>query len=317
MTIKKNFYKQTKWWLPLFLLIFLAGTTITGKDSAFSNVAASSAENNHPIKIVKDLRYSEEENSFLDIYYPDTSAENLPVILWIHGGGYIGGSKESRQEYGMALAAKGYVVANMDYGLAPEHTYPTPIFQANAALAYLQLHAADYGGDMTRVFIGGDSAGAQIASQMAAVLSNEKLSRAMKLQPAIQTGQMRGAILFCGLYNMETVRATEFPNIELFLTAYTNVEPFESFAQIDELSTVNHVTTNYPPVFITVGDADPFSSQSTELVEVLKSHNVPVSSAFFEGTYKNLAHEYQYALDTVDAQQTFEKTLDFLSLNSN
>lgn len=216
----------------------------------------------------------------------------------------------------MALAAEGFVVANMDYGLAPEHRYPTPIFQANEALTYLQAHAASYGGDMARVFIGGDSAGAQISSQLAAVLSNKELARAMKLQPALQADQLRGAVLFCGLYNMETVRATNFPNIEFFLSTYTDTVPFESFAGIDEMSTVNHITADYPPVFITVGDADPFSSQSTELVQVLESENIPVISVFFEGTHKNLKHEYQYALHTPDAQQTFEKTLEFLSLNS-
>lgn len=265
---------------------------------------------------VKNLSYNSSKSSLLDIYYPENATALMPVILWIHGGGYVGGSKDSRQDYAMALADAGYVVANIDYALAPESLYPGPVVQANQAIAYMQLHAAEYGGDMNRVFIGGDSAGAQIASQVAALISNTELAEKMTIQPAISNSQLQGALLLCGLYNLDTVRATAFPNIDKYLAAYTGVEPFESFSKIDELSTVQHVSSNFPPVFITVGDADPFVSQSTELVDVLQSHDVQVNSVFFEGTQKNLKHEYQYDLSMEDAQETLQKTIQFLAVHS-
>ncbi|MDN7246776.1 alpha/beta hydrolase [Planococcus shenhongbingii] len=269
------------------------------------------------VQVVKNLVYSNKKDSLLDIYYPKTGGQNLPVILWIHGGGYVGGSKDSRQEYGMALAHAGYVVANIDYALAPEQKYPGPIIQANEALNYLQLHAAKYGGDMDKVFIGGDSAGAQISSQVAAVISNNDLSEAMQIVPAVQAAQLQGALLFCGLFNMKTVRATEFPNIDGFLNTYTGVEPFETFEDIDQLSTVNQITSAYPPVFITAGDADPLVSQSVEFAETLETTGIAVTSVFFNGTDKELKHEFQYALDTLEAQETLAKALDFLFVNSN
>ncbi|TWT24934.1 alpha/beta hydrolase [Planomicrobium sp. CPCC 101110] len=269
------------------------------------------------VRVLKDLVYDGTKNSFLDIYYPAHVTEPLPVVLWIHGGGYVGGSKDSRQDYGMALANAGYVVANIDYALAPGQLYPGPVLQANAALQFMALHAGEFGGDMSRLFIGGDSAGAQIASQLAAVISNQKLAGAMGIRPAVQAEQLRGALLMCGLYNMETVRATGFPNIDLFLNTYTGSDQFESFSRIAELSTVDQITPDYPPVFIAVGDGDPFASQSAEMVQALESQNVAVDSVFFEDSGKKLKHEFQYALDTVDAQETLEKTLDFLSAKSN
>lgn len=290
----------------------LASIQITGS-AAFSS-PPTIHEITERVTRVKNLSYNSSKNSLLDIYYPENAPASMPVILWIHGGGYIGGSKDSRQDYAMALADAGYVVANIDYALAPESLYPGPVVQANQALAYMQLHAAEYGGDMNRVFIGGDSAGAQIASQVAALISNTELAEKMTIQPAISNSQLQGAVLLCGLYNLDTVRATAFPNIDKYLAAYTGVEPFESFSKIDELSTVQHVSSNFPPVFITVGDADPFVSQSTELVDVLQSHDIPVNSVFFEGTQKNLKHEYQYDLSMEDAQETLQKTIQFLSV---
>jgi acetyl esterase/lipase len=96
------------------------------------------------VAVVKDLPYS--GNGRLDLYYPRVPAAPRPVIMWIHGGGYIGGRKEAIQAYGMALANEGYVVANIEYAVAPGRKYPGPVVQANAALQYLQAHVAEYGG---------------------------------------------------------------------------------------------------------------------------------------------------------------------------
>ncbi|EGA90089.1 lipase [Planococcus donghaensis MPA1U2] len=321
---------QKKWMIAsfftalIFIMVIFEETTAPPDVSASIHISGSAAFSPPPniheiakrVAVVKNLPYHDSPNSLLDIYYPKEAIDSMPVILWIHGGGYVGGSKESRQDYAMSLADAGYVVANIDYSLAPAARYPGPIVQANEALAYMKVHASNYGGDMGRVFIGGDSAGAQIASQVAALVSNAELAKTMAIQPSISSDQLQGALLLCGIYNMNTLRATAFPNIDRYLTAYTGAEPFESFAKIDELSTVQHINSDFPPVFITVGDSDPFVSQSTELVDVLQSYEVRVASVFFKGTQKNLKHEYQYDLYTDDARETLKKTIDFLAVYS-
>lgn len=307
----------------LFFLVIAEQLTVPTDVSASKKGSGSSAyappvnilEIEQNVLVKKDLIYSGLDNSLLDIYYPKEMTSPLPVILWIHGGGYIGGSKNSRQDYGMALANEGFVVANIDYALAPEQLYPGPIIQANAAIEFLQTHAKAYGGDMSRLFIGGDSAGAQISSQLAAVISNPVLAETMGITPAADAETLRGAMLFCGLYNMETVRATAYPRIDLFLNTYTGMERFEMHSRIDELSTVNHVTSDYPPVFISSGDADRLTSQSIELADVLEAQGVSVDRVFFADSNKGLGHQYQFTLNTEDAQATFEKTVSFLSGN--
>lgn len=264
------------------------------------------------VEVVKNVPYHESENAYLDFYYPKGASGPLPVILWIHGGGFIGGSKDSRQDYGMTLANAGYLVANINYALAPAQLYPGPVIQANEALKFLKQTALQYGGDMDRVFVGGDSAGAQIASQLAALQSNTLLADTMNVEPAVSASQLRGALLFCGLYDMQTVRDSGFPNIDFFLNAYTGAESFEAFGNIHEMSTIQHVTADYPDVFISAGDADPLEPQSVALADSLRIKGVDVTDVFFADTDKNLKHEYQYALDTNDGQETLNKTLEFL-----
>ncbi|MFD1032701.1 alpha/beta hydrolase [Metaplanococcus flavidus] len=315
--------------LVITLLLLAAAASaidlLTSKDAAASKEPAMSAVFAPPpyieevragVTVVSDLVYEEESGALLDIYLPENLEESVPVILWIHGGGYVGGSKDSRRDYAMTLAHDGYLVANMDYGLAPEQLYPGPVLQAHAALEYLQQHAADLGGDMNRLFIGGDSAGAQIASQLSAVLSNSGLADEMGILPAVDSASLRGALLFCGLYNMGTVRDTGFPNIDYFLNTYTGTALFENYTDIQELSTVRHITSAFPDTFIAVGDGDPLASQSVELANAIRSQGIEAETMFFEGTDKNLQHEFQYALDTLDAQEALIRTLDFLSIKS-
>lgn len=297
----------------LFIPSFDASASKKGVSSSVYTAPPNLAAIEDNVAAAENLIYSPLENSVLDIYYPETIDKALPVILWIHGGGYIGGSKDKRKHYGMALADAGYVVANIDYALAPKQLYPGPIIQANAALEYLLMHAAQYGGDMSRIFIGGDSAGAQISSQLVAAATNPALASAVGITPAIRPETLRGTILFCGLYNMETVRDTAYPRIDLFLNTYTGTERFEAFGRINELSMVDHITEAYPPAFISAGDADRLASQSVELAETLEAKGTAVDAVFFEGSGKGLGHQYQFTLHTEDAQATFEKTLSFLA----
>ena len=96
-------------------------------------------------------------------------AKPRPVILWVHGGGFISSSAATVADYAILLAHAGYTVASLDYSLAPGARYPVPVRQGNAALRYLRANAARFGGDPDRIVLGGDSAGAQIASQLAAM----------------------------------------------------------------------------------------------------------------------------------------------------
>lgn len=278
---------------------------------------------NKQVHVVKDVLYDEHgmENSLLDIYYPKHAGKELPVIMWIHGGGFVSGNKEQTQEYGMALANAGYVVANINYALAPGQKYPGPVIQSNQALKYLQDHIGQYGGDMNRLFIGGDSAGAQIASQTAAVITNDKLATSMGIQPSVDKKQLKGALLYCGLYNMDRMTQPQSSfilrlGVKSVFWSYTGVKDFATFSRLDEMSTVNHVTPDYPPVFLTVGDVDPLAPHSADLIAVLTRNGVEVDTVLFDGTNPELGHEYQFDFASPHAEKTLGRTFEFLKKHS-
>jgi acetyl esterase/lipase len=251
--------------------------------------------------------------AYLNIYTPDgPGAQPRPVILWIHGGGFISSSAATVADYTILLAHAGYTVASLDYSLAPGSHHPVPVRQGNAALGFLRAHAGQFGGDPARIVLGGDSAGAQIASELAAVQTDPALARATGITAAVPSG-LRGVVLFCGLYDMHTVGSSGFPALRTYLWSYTDVRDWTSYPQIDQLSTVLNVTPAYPPIFLSVGDIDPLASQAAELAAVLRRQGVPLTTLFWTGTGAGLRHEYQFKFNLPQARTALARTLAFLA----
>ncbi|HEX6499039.1 MAG TPA: alpha/beta hydrolase [Micromonosporaceae bacterium] len=252
----------------------------------------------------------------LDVYVPRSVTSPRPMILWIHGGAFIGGTKEDAGVFATMLAHGGYTVATLGYTRPPDARYPTPVRQADAALGYLREHAAEYHGDPTRLFVGGNSAGAQLASQTAAVETNPALATAMRLAPAVPPGSLRGALLYCGAYDLVTLKQIRAPYFHVALWTYTGYRDWLGFPAIDQLSTVHQITADYPPAFVTGGDADALTPQSHELAAALRQHGVPVTTEFWEGSGAKLGHDYQFDFTLPQARQTFQDTLRFLATRS-
>ncbi|WP_337034378.1 alpha/beta hydrolase [Paenibacillus illinoisensis] len=322
----RPWYRRRLYWIPgvivmVTILTLYIGAQITPKVPIFflktliklapsdSDVVVAEG-----VSHLKDVAYIEggRSNSMMDIYYPSAATELLPVVLWVHGGGWVLGDKKDIAVYAMELAERGFVVVSMNYALAPDATYPTPVFQTNQALTYIQNHAAEFKGDPHNIFLAGNSAGAQIASQTAAVVTNQALAQLMNIQPSIQPEALRGVLLYCGPYNMSTVGESGFPLIRTFLWSYTGIKAFEEFSRLDEMSTVLQVTPNYPPSFITSGNHDPLTGQSVELAQTLKRLDVETETLFFTASTEKLGHDYQFQLQTDGGKRALEEVVRFL-----
>jgi acetyl esterase len=129
--------------------------------------------------------YGDEDDMLLDVVRPPSAAGRLPLVLWVHGGGWVGGSKDELTSYFKLVASDGYVVAGPRYSLAPEHRYPTPPRQMMQALQHLQASAERYQIDPDRIAIAGDSAGAQIAAQLGALVTTPGYADAVGVTPSI------------------------------------------------------------------------------------------------------------------------------------
>lgn len=264
----------------------------------------------------RDLRYDPDDpDGLLDLYAPEKAEGPLTTVVWIHGGGFVSGDKRDVANYARVLAGQGFAVASVQYTIAPEARYPTPLRQVNRAIAFLATQGGTLPVDPRRLVLAGDSAGAQIAAQMTVALSSPAYAESLGIDPALPPGQLAGALLYCGPYDASLV-STEgaFGGfLRTVFWSYFGERDFAGSDQVAQFSVARHVVGTMPPVFVSVGNADPLKAHSTVLVAALRREGVPVQTLFFPDDYRPaLGHEYQFDLDTAAGRQALESSVQFL-----
>ena len=287
---------------------------------AFRNGNAVAPEDYELLQIrtfaATNLKYpSKYESNTADIYYPSKKVGPYPVILWIHGGAYVGGDKKDLSIYATSLAAEGYAVVCMNYQLAPGAKYPTPVIQTGEAYEWLCDIAEEYSLDMERFVLAGDSAGAHIAAQFAAIQSNEVYAAEMGIEPVVIPETLKAAVLYCGPFDSVKISAVDNRILSFLLSraawAYFGErsweEPFAHQASIAE-----HITADFPPAFISDGNTASFEDHARGFVEVLSDNGVSVETYFINKEVETTYHEYQFVMNTPAGREAFQKTLEFL-----
>lgn len=255
-----------------------------------------------------------------DLFLPPPTAQAegtpLPLVVWVHGGGAVSGSRSDIANYARVLAGRGLAVATVDYTIAPEARYPVPVRQVNAALAYLASNAANLGLDAGRVVLAGDSAGAHIAAQVGNLTVVPGYAQALGITPALQPEQLRALLLFCGPYVMRSSDATGFGRwfMHTVLWAYSGTRRYETDpAFAATANVINHLTADFPPAFVSAGNADPLLPHSKALATRLEELGTPLHTLFFPADHRPpLPHEYQFDLDSVAGQRALREAVDFV-----
>jgi acetyl esterase/lipase len=253
-----------------------------------------------------------DRDALLDIYKPASVPAGRPTIVWFHGGGFVSGRRGDVANYLKILAGRGFAVVNVDYTIAPEAVYPTPVRQASRALAFLAANAGRLGIDASRFVLAGDSAGAQIAAQTAAVTTDPGYAKAVGIVPGVPADRLAGALLFCGVYDIS--RMGEGGGI---LGWFVGTAKWAYGGRRDggdagfaTMSVAPRVTARFPPAFVTAGNADPLEGQSVALAAALKQRGVPVDALFFARDHRPpLGHEYQFDLGSAAGREALEKAV--------
>lgn len=265
-------------------------------------------------RIRDDLRY--------DLYRPLGEVRPRPTIVWIHGGAWVSGSRADVRPYVRDLAFEGYTTVAVDYTVGPDARYPTPLRQIDDALRHLLSNAAELGVDPGRIVLAGDSAGAQLASQLAAAVTNPAYAARIGFEPSLRPEQLAATILHCGIYDFEAVaelRGIMAWGFHKALWAYTGTRRWTRSPKAAGLSTLPALTSAFPPSFVSGGDADPLTRiQSIPFADRLTELGVPVARLLWQdGRRPGLPHEYQFHAHLPEAREAYEATVKFLSTTLN
>ncbi|WP_234447810.1 alpha/beta hydrolase [Viridibacillus soli] len=307
--------------LSLYILFSPKPTAIFVKRMFEGGVAIKPANYDDIEKKTKswnDLDYaSNYGDGFLDIIVPKDNSEKVPVVLWIHGGAFVGGDKKDITEYAVQIASHGYAVVNMNYELAPGGNYPKPLQQIDEVYQFIEQNAEKYKLNLDQLYIAGDSAGAQIASQYINIQVNANYAEKTELKAVVPADTIKGALLFCGPYDIQAFGESSDSKLMNFIFkrvgwAYIGERNWLDHPTTKLASTIDHVSADYVPTFITDGNEGSFEEQGKALTEKLTTLYVPVTSIFYEKDEAVLGHEYQFMMNTKQAEHTFEELIQFL-----
>ena len=187
---------------------------------------------------IKDLAYGNDPEQVLDLYYPSGTGSALPAIVSVHGGGYVYGDKDLYRFYCMSLAQRGFAVVNFSYRLAPGYRFPAQLNDVNAVMQFARSHAEEYFIDPHNIFFVGDSAGAQMASQYLAAVTNPAYASLLGLE--IPKFDVRACALNCGFYIPD-------PHQDRMLMKCYLEDP--SQVKTEEMDVIAHITSAFPPGF--------------------------------------------------------------------
>lgn len=257
----------------------------------------------------------------MDVFTPASASGPLPTVVWIHGGAWISGEKENVDPYLRILAAEGYTTIGLNYTIGPEGVYPLAVHQLNDALAYIDEHAAELGVDPDQIVLAGDSAGGQLASQMATLITNPEYAEIMDVEPALKAEQVAATVLNCGVYDLAALAALDGVvgwGLKTSMWAYAGTKTWAEGSTGATMSTIDWVTEDFPTTYISGGNGDGLTwLQSIPMAKRLEALGVDVTTLFWPASHEpELPHEYQFHLDMPDARTALQQTIDFLDAHT-
>lgn len=273
----------------------------------FGYLPQNSYRNKNAIKIAKNVIYSDKCNSTLDIYcQKDTQSSTTPVVINLHGGGFVAGDKKYRKSFSEYLTKFNVKVINANYGLVPKYNITQILNELISIFDWIKNNNEKYGLDKEKIILCGDSAGAYLATCICALAVNEEYSKLINLSK-IDT-KIIGLVLFSGIYYPTQSLEMNMP----FSLNHTLWEYFsgEKFVNIEEckrhkiynfMDVANFVNDAFPPIFIAHSQKDIFCGDNgKKMLDKIKECNIP----FFEVCSFDDMHDWQENMFTKSAKLT-------------
>ena len=230
----------------------------------------------------------------LDLYIP-SGKTNAPVFFFIHGGAWRSGDRSQYPAVGNRFAREGILTVIPSYRLAPEHPHPAQIEDVAAAFDWVVRHVAAFGGDTSRIFVGGHSAGGHLAALLSL---DENALKPFNLSPK----RICGTIALSGVYNLTLDQGQG--------------SVFGTDPEIRKgASPLFHVNGDRPPFLVTYCQWDYWSlpTQAKEFHTALAESSVPAQLVFIP----NENHISEMVHVPNDNDPTAGAILDFIAIHSN
>ncbi len=275
------------------------------------------------VSSVLDIPYDEYPKTKLDLYYRNdilNDGKLHPVLVYIHGGGFVMGDKKCRVSISEYYADKGYFVCCINYRLPPDVAFPEIAYDCINGFNHVKKLAKEYNMDLDNVFITGDSSGAFCSSYIAAVKYNNDLRERIGA-PEIAV-DIKGIMLMCGIYDIEVllqgsklfgVIPTAAQMVVGDFPLKKDMSNLREFPFYNEIAPANFVNDKWCPVFICWAEDDLVcQNQGGPMADKLRDV-VPYFDSFsVKGIQNNHCFHLEFGHSKL-AMECMERSADFMA----
>lgn len=278
------------------------------------------------VEVLRDIPYKDDfgPQHTLDVYRPTKRDGPLPVLFYVHGGGFSLLSKDTHWMFGRGFARQGYVVFSIDYTLSGEAPFPAAAKDVFAAYQWVAERAVHYEGDASRMALAGESAGANLilALLIAQCWKRPEPWAAGVFEAAGEVGVAKAALPACGMLqvsnperylSMESVPTWMRDRIAVVCQRYlvdASGDP-DGFSLADPLRFLEEAPPPdrpLPPMLAVCGNSDPIADDTRRLGALMKRWDNGSADAWWDGEF----HAFHAFLWRQAAQEAWDRQVQFL-----
>lgn len=263
---------------------------------------------------IEHLEYtSAYPNSTFDLYTPKNKIPKA-IVIWIHGGFFIAGDKYGVSNVCTIISASNYLVAAINYAIAPENKYPTAILQTDEFIKYFHKQYPEYA--QLPIIMAGDSAGGHIALQYSLVVTSISMQEDMQFIPYLSSNALKGLVLVCAPIDLGGLAGSN-KKIDFLLGTFGRVyfgnSRWHKKEKYKASRLFNYIKNNFPPTFLTDGNAYSFEKQNRRLGEEMRKNCIDVEELYFNIQEDQVNHEYLFDMKLPSSEQGMEQLINFLN----
>lgn len=258
-------------------------------------------------------------NSYADIWLPDNSDKKWPVVVYLHGGGFIFGNKssgdplsagEEKQGKLQKIIEEGYVLVNADYALAPQYRFPSQIRQLDELFRFLLDNADKYNLDMNRVCLSGGSAGANMTEIYGVCVCNKEYAGLLEVDPVMTSDNLKVLAI-----DEAALDASVFDRKMYIMLGCATGAKRNTPEEVKMINAKTFIKDSFIPSWINAsnegGENGFFITEARGLKKILDEKKVDNDMVYFPG--ENLPHGY---MDNVGiekhADEAFNRMMTFI-----
>ena len=241
------------------------------------------------IRRVENIAYGPHKMQVLDVYRPMVADPKLPVIVSVHGGGWVYGDKELYQHYCMSLAQRGFVVVNFSYRLSPENKYPCHLEDTNLVFHWIMKEGTKYGMDRENIFAVGDSAGGHILSLFCSLCTNPVYAKNYDFK-APENFVPKAIALNCAVLDVEEAKKGMGKGVMQLMKDVLPKKNRDEMLQL--IDPIRYVNEKFPPCYLMTCNEDFLRTQPNRFAKKLERCGVPYEYTMYGDVDTKLGHVF-------------------------